>query len=294
MGKRTYAISTGLFDQFRMEAFRKARLTGLEFPLRIFAASEINDPDLAMLNNLKILLDEKAVSLASIHIPFGPLYDPSAGDECERRRMAVKIGDLVKRAADAGIRADNYTLHGSTEPLRDDERAHRLAQSHKSLIEMEEAFRSAGAKSVNVENLPRTCGGHDPDEMKTIVEGTPELYGYCLDVNHGMNRAALLPEWIEALGSRIRAFHLSDYDNVDEQHWSIPHRGSIDWHAVMAAIRKLEQDVLMIFEYESLTPRRAEYNAAPVIREYEYSAFYLENIEKFRALDTEFETFTVP
>ena len=56
-----------------------------------------------------------------------------------------------------------------------------------------------------------------------------------------------LPEIIGKLSSYIRTFHLSDFDGIDEKHW-FPGQGIISWTDVMAAIRKVKGDPLLILE----------------------------------------------
>ena len=56
-----------------------------------------------------------------------------------------------------------------------------------------------------------------------------------------------MPEYIARLAPRIKSLHLSDYDGIDECHW-YPGLGALDWPAIMAEIRKIPQELLLIFE----------------------------------------------
>ncbi|MBO5959901.1 MAG: sugar phosphate isomerase/epimerase [Lentisphaeria bacterium] len=194
-----------------------------------------------------------------------------------------------------GLGSPAYTFHGGTEPTRDDERAHRLAQTKKSIAELAPFFAEHGAQ-MNIEILPRSCGGNCVEEIQYFMDGQPDNVGVVFDVNHVMNRAEQLPAMIRALAPRLHAFHLSDFDKVDEQHWTIPHCGVINWQAVMEAIREIPQDVYMIFEThcpQSVTWRgNTEYDS--IIRLFEYSAYYLENVDQFAELDRAFKDFKLP
>ena len=58
------------------------------------------------------------------------------------------------------------------------------------------------------------------EELQAITSRfDPEHVGICMDVNHAMNRWREVPEMISVLAPRIRAFHINDYDGVDEMHW---------------------------------------------------------------------------
>jgi sugar phosphate isomerase/epimerase len=43
---------------------------------------------------------------------------------------------------------------------------------------------------------------------------------------------------VRSLGSRLIATHISDCDEVDEQHW-LPGKGVLDWPAFMQALREI-------------------------------------------------------
>lgn len=283
------------FDQAMEDAIRANKFRQLELSAGLLYYEENKERSDETIRRIQNMVKDGALVIGSVHIPFGTPFDPSAIDENDRLRNCENIRMIVRKCVDAGLGAPHYTLHGGMEPTLDADRPHRLAQSHKSLSELAPFFAELGA-CVNVELLPRSCCGNTVEELQIITDGQPENVGVCLDVNHVMNRAAHLPEYIRALAPRIKSFHLSDYDNVDEQHWYIPHAGVINWHAVMPAIREIDHDVNMIFEARFLQgcTWRGNTKMDSAVRLYEYAAYYLENIEKFAATDAEFETFSVP
>lgn len=103
-----------------------------------------------------------------------------------------------------------------------------------------------------VELLPRTCLGNHEDELLEMIGQLPaEHFNLCIDVNHLMGRWREIPAVIRKCASRIRSFHISDYDGVDECHWQVGH-GIISWPEVAAEIKALDQDVLIIIEVSHL------------------------------------------
>ena len=281
------------FNQSMEDAIRANRMKRLELSGSLVTSTDETAQD--TVKRIQGMVKDGVLVIGSVHIPFGSPYDPSAVNEEDRLRNCEAIKNVVRKCVEAGLGAPAYTLHGGMEPTLDHERAHRIAQSRKSIGELAPFFAELGA-DLNIEILPRSCVGNCVEELRAIVDGQAPNVGICFDVNHVMNRAKELPDMIRTLASRIKSFHLSDYDNVDEQHWTIPHSGMIEWHSVMAAIKEIDHDLNMIFECHAL--RACDwrpYTAMDAaVRLFEYSAFYLENIEKFAELDKEFERFAIP
>jgi hexosaminidase len=142
-----------------------------------------------------------------------------------------------------------------------------------------------------VEYRPRTCVGNSVAELQTITSRFDAKHvGICFDVNHIMDRYRELPDMITELAPRIRTFHISDYDGIDEMHW-FAGQGIIQWNEVMAAIKEIPYDVLLISETMYQLGTKVSHIADPyfAIRQTEDSFFFLENCkeimqarEKFR------------
>lgn len=298
MGNRIYTAASCTFgthiDEAMERALRRNRFKNMEFDAGIvhYKKDERADQTIARMQSL---VKDGAIVLKSNHLPWPAELNISSYEEADRAAACENTRKLILKLEEMGLGSPAYTFHGGTEPTTDEERAHRLAQTRKSIAELAPFFAERNAQ-MNVEILPRSCGGNCVEEMQYFMDGQPDNVGIVFDVNHVMNRAEQLPQMIRTLAPRIHAFHLSDYDNVDEQHWTIPHCGTINWQAVMAAIREIEQDVYMIFEThcpQSVTWRgNTEYDG--IIRMMEYSAYYLENVDRFAELDHAFNDFQLP
>ena len=193
------------------------------------------------------LRDEGLVEISSIHIPFMPFVEWAYASPVEavRRRAAKKVLAWLEGTRDC--RCKLYTLHGSGEPVADADRKASLAALRRTLEEILPFFVETNA-CVNVELLPRSCIGRTPEELEEAVAGFPEAnVGICFDVNHLCGAPERVPEYLKRLAPRLRSLHLSDYDGVDECHW-YPGLGTLDWPAIMAEVRKVPQELLLIFE----------------------------------------------
>ena len=278
----TYAVSLASFGKFMTpalaEAFRKSKLHNLEVS---FCPYTQNTPESELSEQLtRSLLREGIVSSASVHLPFlggGVSWDPSALNEEDRKAVVRRICALIRSHAD--MMAPHVTLHASNEPplAEHPARMDQVCRSIEEMIPLAEELHF----SVNVEYLPRTCIGNCAAELQNIMRRfNPEHVGICMDVNHVMDRWREVPDIIAELAPRIRTFHINDYDGIDEMHW-FPGQGILDWPAIMREIRKIDHDVLLIFETLNELGTKASHFADPLfgIRQTEASIWFLENCD---------------
>jgi len=190
------------------------------------------------------------LEVASIHIPFGPFpfWSLASLEEAARLEGVKHIREFLSLCRSLECR--NFTIHGSGEPIAPEARQQTMTSLHRSLLELSEDMVRLDA-SLNLELLPRSCIGNTPEELLQVLEGLPPTIGICCDVNHICGAPARITYVISFLTERLRAFHLSDYDGVDECHW-FPGLGVLDWSAIMTEIRKIPQDLLVIFEVARL------------------------------------------
>ena len=142
-----------------------------------------------------------------------------------------------------------------------------------------------------MEFLPRTCVGNCVEELEQIVSRfDPDQVGICMDVNHVMNRNRELPAIIDRLAPRIRSFHISDYDGIDEAHW-LPGQGVIDWPEVMRRIRAIDHDLLLILETGWQVKHKVRQDPFFSFRQNEKACWYLENCER---IQPEMDSFLLP
>jgi len=232
------------------------------------------------------------LEILSIHLPFAPFeeLDIISTDESRRRIAAEKIAETIRLCAP--LRPEAFTLHSGGEPNSPEERRAKIAAMRNTVRQLLPGIRAAGSV-LNIELLPRTCIGNVPAELLEIVNGfPPDSVGICFDVNHLMEKYTQIPELIREAAPRIHAFHLSDYDGINECHWN-PGEGLIDWPAVMSEIRRLPQKCLLILETAYAKPPWIfpPYPLKPelMFRRAEHNAFFLEHVRELSERFANFE-----
>ena len=185
------------------------------------------------------------IELGSIHIPFGGGWSFASPDENLRKEAVDNTLEFLDAFSCTGCK--KYTMHTCLEPVADEIRQDAIKALTKTITEILPTAAKMGIY-LNIENLPRTCLGNTPKELYDIIKDFPmDNLGVCFDVNHFCNCAEIIPQAIDLLAKFIRAFHISDYDGIDECHW-YPGFGAVDWAAVMDRIRTLPNDLTIIFE----------------------------------------------
>jgi sugar phosphate isomerase/epimerase len=193
---------------------------------------------------VRAALGKTGVTCGSVHLDFEVDYDLSSVDEAVR---AATFDDM-KWSLTAGARlgAGIAVVHGSDEPVGDDERAERIRLFKNALAHLAPVARERKIR-LALELLPRTCLANTVDEALQICGGLPaEDIGICLDVNH-INLREDPAAAVKRLGPRILSFHISDNDGVDERHW-FPFEGVIDWPSFMGAVRAIGYEGQFVFE----------------------------------------------
>ena len=204
--------------------------------------SYCDDP--AWATSVREKLDSSPVNINSVHTPFNREVDISRLDDGGQEYAIQEIGKAIVMAERLG--ADIVVLHGSAEPIEDDERAKRIAQSKSSLDILSKRARASGVR-LALELLPRTCLGNSADELQILLaDVSPEHAGFCLDANHPADPGQLVAI-VEQLGKRIITLHISDYDGIDERHW-MPFCGVVDWGAFANALRDIQYSGAFVYE----------------------------------------------
>lgn len=217
------AVSTKKTDRDTLMHYRQCGVQALELSI---AWPNCESIDWA---GYKKHADEAGLELWSYHLPFGREVNIASPDEAERRDAVDALCVLAERALSIGIR--HFIVHPSAEPVPVDERSAWMAASQKSLKELAQFIDERGAV-LCVEDLPRSCLGHDVKEMLELVNCDSRLR-VCFDVNHLLLEfGATHREFIEKLGPKIVTTHISDYDFIDEKHF-FPGFGKIDWKTLV-------------------------------------------------------------
>ena len=193
--------------------------------------------------NIRRLADKYGVTLWSYHLQFYPIIDISVPEAETRAYSLERLRGQIERAAGIGI--ERIVIHPSKEPIAYEDRAERMKYSKDSLALLADYAAKQGA-TLCVEDLPRTCLGHNSAEMKELLSADERLR-CCLDTNHLVGEAD--HDFVRALGAKIVTLHVSDYDFVDERHW-MPGRGKVDWGELIAALREVGYGGVWMYEID--------------------------------------------
>ena len=200
-------------------------------------------------SELKKSADEAGIELWSFHLPFMPFaeIDVSSTDETVRAYSISMLSDMIKKAADIGIKL--FVIHPSGEPIEDSVREARMSAAKKSLAELSALASSLGA-TLCVENLPRTCLGRDSSEILELLSADSSLR-VCFDTNHLLEEE--ISDFIGAVGDKIATVHVSDYDKLNERHW-LSGEGVIDWQRLYSELLSVGYSGAWLYELNLEAP----------------------------------------
>lgn len=197
-------------------------------------------------STLKIIEETEDLEVWSVHLPFSGSLDISVTDEAKRAENVRIMSEMIRLAGE--FRPTKLVLHPSSEPIKEEDRAARLACSKESIGRLLPVAKEIGAQ-LCIENLPRTCLGRTSSDMLYLIEDYPEVM-VCFDSNH------LLIEdhnhFFSVVGDRIGTIHASDYDKTDEKHW-MPGLGVIDWPLFLTNLMHYGYEGVFMTEVKSGT-----------------------------------------
>ena len=198
---------------------------------------------------------DAGVTIRSIHLPFAPFsaLDPACRDAALREECIRQQTELMAAAADGGIGI--AVIHPSGEPYQEEERAERIAIAIDGIGRLTDHAEKYGMK-LALENLPRTCLCRTHDEMEQFLRAIPKL-NVCYDTNHCLLESNV--DYLRAVGSRVIALHISDYDFVDERHW-YPGVGKNPWDEILSALEAVDYNGTFNYEIRGVHPQKTAEN----------------------------------
>ncbi len=183
------------------------------------------------------------VTIRSVHLPFAPfaLFDPASADKKLRDNFLKYQSEILKISAERG--AEIIVVHPSAEPYEEKSREMHLNYAIESIYVLHSLAKKSGV-ILAVENLPRTCMGRNCYDIKKIAAAIPDIH-FCFDSNHSLTDKN--SDIIKAMGNRIVATHISDYEFIDEMHL-LPGEGKNNWQEIISCLE--EADYKGTWNYE--------------------------------------------
>ncbi|MBO5480965.1 MAG: sugar phosphate isomerase/epimerase [Clostridia bacterium] len=187
------------------------------------------EDDIALVKSRLAEISKSGLILNGVHLPYGGTrnvahLDDSMREEAIRRHLEmIALADTYKPRA--------YILHGSWEPVKDEERAEGL----RRMVEAVNYMQTKTQTPIALESLPRTCLLNTAAEMLDVAKKLNKPY-FCLDVNHFLQETT--ESVIPKIGQWIVTTHISDHDYINERHL-MPGKGKIAWQKVIAALEQV-------------------------------------------------------
>jgi sugar phosphate isomerase/epimerase len=247
--------STGILNDFSQESFNQIKAAGvdyIEMGSAVFRDKSLQERK-AFVADIKEKADRAGVQLWSVHMPFGRIQDISTLNDEDRESMLRECKEIFELWQPMNPR--KFVIHPSAEPISDEEREQRIANSIASLKILTEEMKKYPGSSLALENLPRTCLGNTSAELLRIVNAVGNGLEVCYDSNHMLQESP--EEFLANLGSLITTVHMSDYGYVDgrldERHW-LPGEGIINWTNVISELVKAGFQGPFLFETSMRKP----------------------------------------
>lgn len=248
----------------RLEEAKKLGYDAMDFDLCAYWTDREKEKLFMTKENLVERLEEAKDSrliLNAVHIPFGPHWDVSSPTE-EKRSEAVKNIEEILPVIDA-YNPKCYVLHGSFEPISDEDRCLHFDALKKSLAELIRKTKSVFALEI----LPRTCLLNTSSEAVAFTdEFASEQVKICMDVNHLLREKS--EDAVLRVGSRIITTHISDHDYTDERHW-MPKKGKIDWMKLIGAFENIGYQGVFNYETQAGSLKEIKENYESLFASYE-------------------------
>ena len=202
-----------------------------------------NYDDEDCINSLKSILEETGKSVYSIHMPTKKI-DISYLNEVDRVRSVNEI----KKAALAllSLGGKMVVVHPGGRITGDHRREDLLAQSAKSLQELDCFLAGSGLKLVLENTLPPRIGSRI-EELLTILKClNSKNAGICLDTGH-INIKGIPFVALKKIKKQIIHLHVADNLGEDDDHL-LPGQGKIDWENFIKILKEIDYRGIFMLE----------------------------------------------
>lgn len=189
--------------------------------------------DQEYIRTLGRLSKEYELTYVQSHVPYPRDYYAMSPAEQE------KSDDLIRRAIEYSIElgVPSIVIH----PVRGGIDANILYLSRfAALVE------GTGSR-LAVENMETGDEPSEHSELLEIIKALPCNAGICLDTGHAHLRGLDIASEIRAYGQNLIATHIADNHQKTDEHL-LPFFGSIDWKAVMTAMKGISYQGYMTYE----------------------------------------------
>ena len=177
------------------------------------------------------IIRKNGIKLNSVHLPFSlPFWEFASIDEASRKLTVERAKWAISQFEEGEPKY--FVIHpGRKFPENAEERKQMLKNLEKSMQELCDSTNAV----ICIENMTSEGLLNQTSEALELLRNVPKLQ-MCIDINHMFIETP--QEYIEKIGDRIKAIHVSDRDEVKERHM-LPGDGILEWNKILGALDKV-------------------------------------------------------
>lgn len=184
--------------------------------------------DTERLHVVREAVEAAGLTVWSVHAPFCGF----AMDDADTRADGIRL--LVRTMVVARLFGGRFVVVHPGRDVPTVDRGRELTWTRDAMARAAELAPEGVA--VALETMGATSLGGPAEEMLAVLDGLdPTRAGICFDTGH-VHQGADVPTYIRRVGHRILTVHLHDNHGRRDEH-NLPGRGTLDWPAVLAALR---------------------------------------------------------
>lgn len=252
------AFSTNAYTRFGLlDAIRGIKAAGF-IGVEILADVPHAYPDAiddAMMRSIRKTLDETGLAVSNINAncsfgywkdaPPEPYFEPSLispnpKHRADRTQLIIRTLEFAKAIGAANISLTSGRCLGGMAP---DKAAAQFAESIKPILDRAESL----GINVGIECEPGLFLEYVAELREWIDRLGSARFGANLDIGHSQVIGESIPDVVRMLGDRIWNLHVEDIPGRKHYHM-IPGEGTLDWSALIRALREIRYDRFLTVE----------------------------------------------
>ncbi len=224
-GKYRYELDPN-FEK-KLIKMKNAGITKIEFGIPYIM---YYDDAMKMFKKALKIVKKHKFTINSFHMPFNVYWLDVACQWENDRKDTINLVKKIFKITDK-FNPKAYIFHPGGVDATPETRERFMDYLVKSMDEIATATKAY----VCVENMVGGCLTNSLEKIKEFADKSKNAY-VVIDTNHFLNDKP--EDAILALGDRVKALHISDYDFVYERHM-IPGDGLNDWNKIIGALEKI-------------------------------------------------------
>ena len=207
--------------------------------LACLQALHLNVFDTERLDDVRAAVDTTVLHVWSLHAPFCGF----AMDDADTRADGIRL--LVRSMEVARLFGGRFVVVHPGRDVPSVDRKRELTWTTEAMARAVEL--APEGVGVALETMGPASLAGPAEEMLAVLDGLdPARAGICLDSGH-VHTGADVPGYIRRVGHRILTVHLHDNHGQRDEH-NLPGRGTLDWPAVLTALRDVGYDGVLMCE----------------------------------------------